>query len=61
VCDKTLCVYITKVTYALTHGRLQAQEGQGQEEGDFQEVWKEHPAWPSPQARAADQERPASE
>lgn len=49
-----MCVY--NKGHTLAHGRLQAQEGQGQKEGDFQEVWKEHPARPSPQARAADQE-----
>ena len=49
-------MYTKGYTHTLTHGGLQAQEGQGQEEGDFQEVWKEHLTGSSPQARAADQE-----
>ena len=33
------------------HGGLQAQEGQGQAQGDLEEIRKEHDPWPSPQAR----------
>lgn len=48
-------MYVCTIVYTLTHGRLQAQERQGQEEGDFQEVWKKHPTRPPAQTRTAGQ------